>query len=342
MGDSLFVDLLHRTNMLSLRVASVLLLALLPLVNLLAIDTSAENSLPASREASQEEGWFDGWWGGDEDALPASQEKALPVPAEEALQSSAEVDLPASAEDDLPPLPAVPEIDPPASAENALPDDAADSVEAVDDEVHPPADLNAITDLDDVNDGLDDSRIDTVLSRHREALVNDESVVTAGGIPTWSIACRTFVENLSRWPLQNPFTIVESGVVGTPPIEMSPGLKAAIRAWKSDYVPFGTAGVVTYTVPAPTPFKIHALWSTPYSHYMYPNVVAVAISGVDAEADFDALYDGEGLAGVAEGPGSVERCNDLVCVRGTIDDSYHTTNLIQVIPRNIRDFFPLN
>jgi len=325
--------------MLSLRVASVLLLALLPLVNLLAIDTSAENSLPASREASQEEGWFDGWWGGEEDALPASQEKALPVPAEEALPAPAEEALQSSAEVDLP---ASAEVDPPASAENTLPDEAADSVEAVDDEVHPPADLDAITDLDDVNDGLEDSRIDNVLERHREALVNDESVVTADGNAPASVACRTFVENLSRWPLQNPFTIVESGVVGTPPIEMSPGLKAAIRAWKSDYVPFGTAGVVTYTVPAPTPFKIHALWSTPYSHYMYPNVVAVAISGVDAEADFDALYDGEGLAGVATGPGSVERCNDLVCVRGTIDDSYHTTNLIQVIPRNIRDFFPLN
>lgn len=303
--------------MMSWRLATLLVVAILPLAQLAAVDIDIEPAV--------------------ENAIIEPVANVIIEPAENTIIEPIETidDTIITADETVPET-----ID--ETVPETLDETVPDTITEV--ELEPVEDLTVV----DVSDGEDDSTLDQAVTAALEHLTPGTTVAALEATTPASIECRLTIENLSKYPLVNTNTAITHGSISIAPETVLPGFVEAVHAAKTAwYTTTGTSGVASFEMNPlhlTAPIRVHVMWSVPYSHMFYSNYIAVGITS--ETTDFDTMYNGFGewfqRAECAAAPGFVEKCNDLFCVRATVvDSSYKAAATVQIIPMHTNNIFTI-
>jgi len=183
------------------------------------------------------------------------------------------------------------------------------------------------------------------LSIATAALASGTSFGASSMLVPLNVQCRTIIENLTKWPLQDPVLRINGGQVTTPPTRVAPGMREAMRTAKIGHTARGTSGVVTWDVVVPehdVTFYVTIMWSVPYSHDFHSNWMGVGIRS-DSSADFDTMYYGHGRwfrrAEYYYNIPTIRHCNDHICIVGTMGTAHRVEAHIKILPVAKEDFY---
>jgi len=169
----------------------------------------------------------------------------------------------------------------------------------------------------------------------------------------YSVVVGFEIENWTKWTLTDPTIHLEGGYVAVPPTPISPGTKEIMITRKGNGWA-GSYGTVSWYIPQ-LKRRVYAMWSAPYSHMIFSNVLAVGMSmkgftETQGHDDFNMMYwkpvpteDTQRInfrRNVFRNQvDPVEYSDNRIQVTGTMGTQHHARVHIVVKPTRARDFF---
>lgn len=145
------------------------------------------------------------------------------------------------------------------------------------------------------------------------------------------------IVNLSKWPLTSPNTYTDMGVIKLQPRTVRAGYKEMMVMRKANLSLLGSAGSVSWMV---NNKEVVVMWFAPFGFNCYPNKLAVGIApqGTHGRGTFDEMREGQETyferRGYDDNIGDVVKCDDSICIRGSMGNTHRPEVLITVYPKD--------
>lgn len=178
-------------------------------------------------------------------------------------------------------------------------------------------------------------------SQFSSAIISGRSVAAATRaaitVSGYRVVVELVIENFSVWPLINPQAYPVDGKISYPPTPVLPGHRGAMVMHKTSYSIFGSHGTVSWEIPGHE--RVLIMWDAPFNFNYYSNKLALVFVNRDLhyKSRADEMYDdyiNNTSAYFHTSTAPIQRCDDFVCVQGTMGASHHPQIKLYLYPRD--------